>query len=161
MTQNNNNSLYKRLNRFTWLMDIYTDNFQRLMAMVEIKDLMPGVYFSEGQDGLLLSLEVLERHNYTVEIKLSYTLQDEHTGALDPSAMLRLYLDSKQCEASHCYVGKRWQDVLGVRPNIAQMLSHRLRMNSFLNKWLLYLKQQNHRKDTWFPEVCSEAFIEN
>ena len=38
----------------------------------------------------------------------------------------------------------------------AQMVSHRLRMNSFLNKWLLYLKQQNHRKDTWFPEVSTE-----
>ena len=161
MTQNSNSSLYNRLNRFTWLMDIYTDNFQRLMTMVNIKDLVLGVYFSEGQDGLLLRLEVLERHNYTVEIKLSYTLQDEHTGALDPSAMLRLYLDSQQCEASHCYVGKRWQDVLGVRPNVAQMLSHRLRMNSFLNKWLLYLKQQNHHKDTWFPEVSAEAFIEN
>lgn len=161
MTLKSNFSLYNRLNRFTWLMDIYTDNFQRLMEMVDFKHIKPGIYFSEGQDGLLLRLEVLERHNYTIEMKLSYTLRDESTGALDPSAMLRLYLDSKQCEASHCYVGKRWQDVLGVRPNLAQMLSHRLRMNGFLNKWLLYLKQQNHHKDTWFPEHLAEAFIEN
>jgi uncharacterized protein YqiB (DUF1249 family) len=142
-------------------MDIYTDNFQRVMEMLDIKNIEPGIYFSEGQDGLLLRLEVLACHNYTIEMKLSYTMQDEHTGALDPSAMLRLYLDSKQCEASHCYVGKRWQDVLGVRPNLAQMLSHRLRMNSFLNKWLLYLKQQNHHKDTWFPELLAEASMEN
>lgn len=161
MTLKPNFSLYNRLNRFTWLMDIYTDNFQRLIEMVDIQHIKPGIYFSEGLDGLLLRLEVLERHNYTIEMKLSYTLRDESTGALDPSAMLRLYLDSKQCEASHCYVGKRWQDVLGVRPNLAQMLSHRLRMNGFLNKWLLYLKQQNHHKDTWFPEHLAEAFIEN
>ena len=161
MSISSNTVLYNRLNRFTWLMDLYTDNFQRLSSMIDFINLKPGVFFSEGLDGLLLRLEVLERHNYTIEIKLSYTLQDEHTGALDPSAMIRIYLDSKQCEVSHCYVGKRWQDVLGVRPNIAQMLSHRLRMNGFLNKWLLYLKQQNHHKDKWFPEVLAEAFIEN
>lgn len=161
MSISSNSVLYNRLNRFTWLMDLYTDNFQRLSSMIDFINLKPGVFFSEGLDGLLLRLEVLERHNYTIEIKLSYTLQDEHTGALDPSAMIRIYLDSKQCEVSHCYVGKRWQDVLGVRPNIAQMLSHRLRMNGFLNKWLLYLKQQNHHKDKWFPEVLVEAFIEN
>lgn len=161
MSLTSNSVLYNRLNRFTWLMDLYTDNFQRLSAMVDFINLKPGVFFSEGQDGLLLRLEVLERHNYTIEIKLSYTLHDEHTGALDPSAMIRIYLDSKQCEVSHCYVGKRWQDVLGVRPNLAQMLSHRLRMNGFLNKWLLYLKQQNHHKQSWFPEAATELFTES
>ncbi|MBP7370265.1 MAG: DUF1249 domain-containing protein [Arenimonas sp.] len=161
MRVSSNSSLFNRLNRFTWLMDLYADNFQRLTAMVDLKHLKRGVYFSEGQDGLLLRLEVVECHSYTIEIKLSYTLQDEHTGALDPSAMIRVYLDSQQSEVSHCYVGKRWQDVLGLRPNLAQLVSHRLRMNGFLNKWLMYLKQQNHHKDSWFPEVNTLAFIEN
>ena len=156
-----NASLYNRLNRFTWLMDLYADNFQRLQSIVDLTSLQAGVLFSEGHDGLLLRMEVLERHNYTIELKLSYTLRDDHTGALDPSAMIRIYLDSKQCEVSHCYVGKRWQDVLGLRPNLAELVSHRLRMNGFLNKWLLYLKQQNHCASSWHPEVLSEAFIES
>ncbi len=156
-----NQTLFARLNRFTWLMDLYSDNFVRLQQMVELANMRTGVYFSEGEDGLMLRLEVLEHHNYTSEIKLSYTLRDADTGALDPSAMIRVYLDSKQCEVSHCYVGKRWQDVLGVRPNLAQLVSHRLRMNGFLNKWLLYLKQQNHHKYSWFPEAATEVFIES
>jgi len=158
MIRQNNMTLYKRLNRFTWLMDLYADNYRRLQDMLDFCRLKPGVYFSEGPAGLPLRLEVLERHNYTIELKLSYTLRDLHSGALDPSAMIRVYLDSKQCEVSHCYIGKRWQDVLGLRPEPAQLVSHRLRMNGFLNKWLLYLKQQNHHRQSWFPEVEAAAF---
>lgn len=145
-------ALYDRLNRFTWLMDLYADNFLRLQELTVFERLEPGVFLSEGQDGLLLRLEVLARHHYTLELKLSYTLRDDHTGALDPSAMVRIYLDSAQAEVSHCYIGRRWQDVLGIHPTPAQMVSHRLRMNGFLNKWLLYLKQQNHGKTSWQPE---------
>ena len=161
MIRQNNLPLYNRLNRFTWLMDLYSDNFLRLQDMLDFNDLKPGVYFSEGQDGLLLRLEVIECHSYTVELKLSYTMRDEKSGALDPSAMIRVYLDSKQCEVSHCYVGRRWQDVLGLRPDPIKLVSHRLRMNGFLNKWLLYLKQQNHRRQSWFPEAAAALFTES
>ena len=148
--------LYRRLNRFTWLMDLYTDNFLRLQAMTDFGTLSPGVYFSEGRDGLRLRLEVLERHAYTIECTLSYTLRDARTGALDPSAMIRAYLDSRQCEVSHCYVGRRWQDVLGVHPSTERMVSHRLRMNGFLNKWLQYLKQQGHGRAGWHREQVAQ-----
>lgn len=147
-----NADLYRRLNRFTWLMDLYTDNFLRLQAMAEFDALSAGIYLSEGRDGLRLRLEVLERHAYTIECKLSYTLRDSRTGALDPSAMIQVYLDSRQCEVSHCYVGRRWQDVLGVHPSTERMVSHRLRMNGFLNKWLQYLKQQGHGRGGWRRE---------
>ena len=159
MIRPDNAILYQRLNRFTWLMDLYGDNFLRLRALADPEGLNPGVYISEGRDGLLLRLEVLERHHYTIEMKLSYTLRDDHTGALDPSANIRIYLDSKQAEASHCYLGRRWQDTLGIHPSPAQMVSHRLRMNGFLNKWLLYLKQQEHDPCSWRPDLTPAEFI--
>lgn len=154
-------ALFDRLNRFTWLMDLYADNFRRLSELTVFEQLEPGVFYSEGQDGLLLRLEVLARHSYTLELKLSYTLRDDRTGALDPSAMVRIYLDSAQAEVSHCYIGRRWQDVLGIHPTPAQMVSHRLRMNGFLNKWLLYLKQQNHGTGSWQPESAFTPFTGN
>ncbi|MFZ9935273.1 MAG: DUF1249 domain-containing protein, partial [Arenimonas sp.] len=153
--------LFDRFNRFTWLMDLYADNYRRLQDLTDFDLLVPGVFLSEGQDGLLLRLEVLARHNYTLELKLSYTLRDDRTGALDPSAMIRIYLDSAQAEVSHCYIGRRWQDVLGIHPTPAQMVSHRLRMNGFLNKWLLYLKQQKHGRASWQAEPSPEAFPGN
>ena len=153
--------LFDRFNRFTWLMDLYADNYLRLCTLVDLEALHPGVYFSEGDDGLMLRIEVLERHRFTLEFKLSYTLRDDRTGALDPSAMIRIYLDSAQAEVSHCYIGRRWQDVLGIHPTPAQMVSHRLRMNGFLNKWLLYLKQQKHGRASWQAEPRPEAFTGN
>ena len=142
------NGLYQRLNRFTWLMDLYSDNFIRLQSLIDFQNLDFDTEYGPMQD-----------LNYTIEIKLSYTLRDDQTGAMDPSANIRIYLDSRQAEASHCYVGRRWQDVLGIRPSPAQMVSHRLRMNGFLNKWLSYLKQQHHRCNTWQPDRAPAEFI--
>lgn len=153
-----NSRLYQRLNRFTWLMDLYADNYLRLVDLVD-PDIRPGTYLSEGRDGLLLRMDMLERHQYTLELKLSYTLQDDCTGALDPSAHVRIYLDSRQAEASHCYIGRRWQDTLGIHPSPDRMVSHRLRMNGFLNKWLQYLKLQAHDRSTWQVDGVPAQFI--
>jgi len=96
-----------------------------------------------------LEAELLEGpHAHTVELRLSYAMTDPVTGAPDPSAALRAYTDSRQAEATHCYVGRRWQDVLGVRPSPQAMMGHRLRMNSFLSKWLIYLDSQGHEQRT-------------
>ena len=81
---------------------------------------------------------------YTVELRLSYSLLDPVTGEPDPSAHLRLYRDARQVEATHCYIGRRWQDVIGMYPPPAEVVGHRLRMNTFLGKWLHYLAEQGH-----------------
>lgn len=133
-----------RMGRFAWLMGLYGENFLRLMRMFQPQVLGPGRYVSRGSDGLELVVDVLAQHVYTVELRLSYRMLDGATGQPDPSAYVRLYRDARQCEVTHCYVGRRWQDVLGLRPSVQAMLSHRLRMNSFLNKWLDYLEGQGH-----------------
>ena len=52
-------------------------------------------------------------------------MRDPVTGEPDPSAYLRLYHDARQLEATHCYVGRRWQDVIGMYPPPAEVLGHR------------------------------------
>ncbi len=137
-----------RLSRFEWLMGLYGENFLRLSRMFQPQALSPGRYVSRITDGLDLMVEVIEQHPYTVELRLSYAMQDTVTGQPDPSAYVRLYRDARQAEVTHCYVGRHWQDVLGLRPSVQAMLSHRLRMNSFLNKWLEYLDGQGHGPHT-------------
>ncbi|NLB58733.1 MAG: DUF1249 domain-containing protein, partial [Gammaproteobacteria bacterium] len=66
------------------------------------------------------------------------------TGQPDPSAYLRLYRDARQVEATHCYVGRRWQDAIGMYPPAKLLVGHRLRMNTFLGKWLHYLAERGH-----------------
>lgn len=133
-----------KLSRFGWLMGLYAENHARLTRLFEPADLAAGRYVSTVGDGVDVMLDVIERHAYTVEMRLSYALRDPVTGEPDPSAHLRLYRDARQVEATHCYVGRRWQDVIGMYPPPAEVVGHRLRMNTFLGKWLQYLAEQGH-----------------
>lgn len=133
-----------RLSRFGWLMGLYAENHGRLVRLFAPGSLAPGRYVSSIGDGLDVSLQVVEQHAYTVELRLSYDLLDPVTGQPDPSAHVRLYRDARQAEATHCYIGRRWQDVIGMYPPPAEVVGHRLRMNTFLGKWLQYLSEQGH-----------------
>ncbi len=133
-----------KINRFSWLMALYAENYQRLHRLVVPEALAKGRYLSSVGDGLDLQLDILAQHAYTTELRLSYTILDPVTGEPDPSAYLRLYRDARQVEATHCYIGRRWQDVIGMYPPPAEVLDHRLRMNTFLGKWLQYLAERGH-----------------
>ena len=144
-----------RLTRFGWLMALYTENHAQLVRLFEPADLAAGAYVSDIGDGLPLHVDVIEQHRYTTELRLSYAMRDPVTGEPDPSAYLRMYHDTRQLEATHCYLGRRWQDVIGMFPPPAQVVGHRLRMNTFLGKWLHYLAERGHGVATL--KRCSET----
>lgn len=143
------------LSRFGWLMGLYAENHARLQRLFDVVHLPSGGYVSTIGDGLDLRIEVLEQHAYTSELRMSYGLVDPHTGLADPSAHLRLYHDARQVEATHCYAGRRWQDVIGMFPPPQRILDHRLRMNTFLGKWLQYLAERGHGMATL--QRCGEG----
>jgi uncharacterized protein YqiB (DUF1249 family) len=150
---------FPSLSRFGWLMALYAENHSRLVRLLEPGDLAEGAYVSSIGDGLDLRLDVIERHAYTTQLRLAYVgLPDPVTGEPDPSAYLRLYRDARQVEATHCYVGRRWQDTIGMFPPPAEVLGHRLRMNTFLGKWLQYLAERGHGVATLRPlPLCPPA----
>ena len=133
-----------RLSRLSWLMGLYAENYRHLVRLFAPAELTAGSYVSSVGDGLDVRLDVIECHRYTVELRLTYDLCDPVTGQPDPSAYVRLYRDAQQAETTHCYVGRRWQDVVGMYPPPAQLISHRMRMNTFLGKWLEYLAERGH-----------------
>lgn len=133
-----------RLSRFGWLMALYAENHGKLVRLFAPRDMPAGTYVSSIGDALDVRLDVIEQHRYTSEMRLTYALRDPVTGEPDPSAYLRLYRDARQVEATHCYVGRRWQDVIGMYPPPATVVSHRLQMNTFLGKWLDYLAERGH-----------------
>ena len=149
-----------RLGRLGWLMGLYAENHTRLVRLFEPGELAPGRYLSSIGDGLDVHLDVLDQHRYTTELRLSYGLVDPLTGEPDPSAYLRLYRDARQVEATHCYVGRRWQDVIGMFPPPAEVIGHRMRMNTFLGKWLQYLAERGHGVATLVPAGEAEPLAE-
>ncbi|MGH8072888.1 MAG: DUF1249 domain-containing protein [Lysobacter sp.] len=140
------------LSRFGWLMALYTENHERLEHMFAPARLGQGSYVSSVGDGLDLQVEVIAQHAYTTELRLTYAMPDPVTGQPDPSAFLRQYHDARQLEATHCYIGRRWQDVIGMYPPPAEVVGHRLRMNTFLGKWLQYLSDRGHGMATLVPD---------
>jgi uncharacterized protein YqiB (DUF1249 family) len=147
--------------RLGWLMGLYADNYQRIARMLDLARLdEPGVWISRCGNGLDVVVEVLEVHAYTLELRISYQLCDPVTGQPDPSAYVRIYRDARQAEVTHCYIGRHWQDLLGMHPSPKVMFGHRLRMNSFLNKWLEYLLGQGHGPRTLQPlEAADEESV--
>ncbi|KAF1015504.1 MAG: hypothetical protein GAK31_00978 [Stenotrophomonas maltophilia] len=133
-----------RLSRLSWLMGLYAENYRHLVRLFAPSELAPGSYLSSVGDGLDVRLDVIECHAYTVELRLTYDLCDPVTGQPDPSAYVRLYRDARQAETTHCYVGRRWQDTMGLYPPPAELINHRMRMNTFLGKWLEYLAERGH-----------------
>ena len=133
-----------KLSRFAWLMGLYAENHRKLDRLFTPAVLATGHYVSRGSSGLPLRLEIIEQHKFTTELRLTYDVRDPVTGEPDPSAHLRLYRDARQAEATHCYVGRRWQDVIGMYPPPAELVGHRLQMNTFLGKWLDHLAGQGH-----------------
>jgi len=118
-----------RLSRLGWLMGLYAENFRRMERLFAVSELTATHYRSSIGDGLDVSLTIIDRAPYT-------------------TALLRLYHDSRQLEATHCYLGRGWQDVVGLRPQAAVLVDHRLRMNTFLGKWLQYLGECGHQRGT-------------
>ena len=137
-----------QLSRFGWLMGLYAENHRKLDRLFAPDRLQAGLYVSSAAAGLPLWLEVIEQHKFTTELRLTYDVRDPVTGEPDPSAHVRLYRDARQAEATHCYAGRRWQDVIGMYPPPAELVDHRLRMNTFLGKWLDYLAGQGHGQAT-------------
>ena len=137
--------------RLGWLMGLYAENYQRMSKLFDVPALQKGVYLSRCPGALDLVVEVLEVHAYTLELRISYRMRDPVTGRPDPSAYVRIYRDARQAEVTHCYIGRQWQDVLGLHPSPKVLFGHRLRMNSFLNKWLDYLDVQGHAPHSLLP----------
>lgn len=148
-----------RPSRFGYLMGLYAENFMRLDRMFVPQALVQARYRSSVDDGLDVMLDVIERHAYTLELRLTYGLRDPVTGEPDPSAFVRYYRDARLVEVTHCYVGRRWQDVLGMHPSAATLLGHRLRMNSFLSKWLQFLAEQGHSAFSLVPDNSADICL--
>jgi len=129
--------------RFAWLMGLYADNYWRLVRGLGPDNLGVGHYRSSVGDGLDLSIEVVERHPYTLDLRLSY-----------------LFRDAQLAEVTACYVGARLQDVLGLHPEPRSVMQHRLRMNAFLGKWLEYLEGRGHSRFTVRAAATGEAMQE-
>ncbi len=132
-------------------MALYADNYWRLTRVFGPDRLAPGEYRSIVGDGLDLTLRMDERRPYTLDFTLSYLIPDPDSGRPDPSASIRLYRDARLAEVLACHGARRIEDAIGRRAGCEAIVSHRMRMNAFLGKWLEYLEERGHSRFTLRP----------
>lgn len=138
--------------RYAWLMGLYAENYHRLVRLFAPGSLQPGSYRSTLDDHLDLRLDVIEHHRYTLDLRLTYCFTDADTGELAPSAYLRLYHDAHVAEILHCEGDRRLASLFGDDlPPARDIFDRRLRLNSFLNRWLEYLAGLGHSAGTLEP----------
>lgn len=137
--------------RYAHLMAMYADNYWRLTRVFGPDRLAAGDYRSSVGDGLDLLLRMDSRRPYTLEFTLSYAMRDQDSGCPDPSASLRLYRDARLAEVLACDGARRIEDAIGRHAPPEAVVSHRLRMNAFLGKWLEYLEERGHSRFSLVP----------
>ena len=145
--------------RFSWLMGLYAENYHRLERLFAPHRLALGRYVSSLDDGLDVRLDVCERHRYTLDLHLTYDFIDSETGERAPSAQLRMYSDAHMAEVLDCHADPRLSAKFGVLRPARSVFQQRVRMSSFLNRWLEYLAEQGHSLGTLEPvaEVRADA----
>ncbi len=140
---------------FSALLDLYNRNYIRLNRLIDLANADQDRYISWTDTGLAVYLHITERHVFTTELRMTYFIKDE-TGfvSADPDARLRVYHDSKQVEATHCYPGSISEPIFGSLVPVDDVVEHRWKMNRFLDKWLDYLEKHGHNRATF--RVASE-----
>jgi len=134
--------------RFAWLMGLYAENYHRLARLFAPAQLEIGSYKSSLDDGLDVRLDVLERHRYTLDLHLTYDFVDVATGEASPSAQLRVYHDAHMAEVLDLCADRRLVRAIGPLHPARGVFQRRVRMSSFLNRWLEYLAEQGHSVGT-------------
>ncbi len=141
--------------RFAWLMGLYGENYHRLIHLFAPQRLAAGSYVSSVDDHLDVQLDVIQHHRYTLDLRLTYRFLDDVTGHLSPLAHLRMYCDAHLAEVVHFHVDHRLPPGIGPIPLARTAFQRRVRMNSFLNRWLEYLAEQGHSIGTL--QRCADA----
>src|SRR5690606_15265098 len=82
---------------------------------------------------------------------LTYCFVDRETGDCAPSAQLRMYHDAHMAEVLDLHADRRLTRAIGPLLPARDEFQRRLRMSSFLNRWLEYLAEQGHSIGTLEP----------
>lgn len=101
-------------------------------------------FVSTVEDELPVFLEVVERHPYTTELRVTHARLDGRVSP-DPDAWLRISHDAEVAEALYCYPR---EDVGVVIANPesppGDLAEYRYRCNRFVERWLDYLLSLGH-----------------
>ncbi len=96
-----------------------------------------------------LYMQVIERHDYTTFLRLTYLIGDSRQH--DPNAHIRVYHDARMAEATAFSPEQGIQRLAGPELPMHGLVVRNWRLNRALLKWLDYLLSQGHSAQTLKP----------
>lgn len=96
-----------------------------------------------------LYMQVIERHDYTTFLRLTYLIGDSQHH--NPNAHIRVYHDARMAEATAFSPEQGIQRLAGPELPLHGLVVRNWRLNRALLKWLDYLLAQGHSAQTLKP----------
>lgn len=123
----------------------HEDNFHLLSLLVPNKLFDGCCYQSSIANKPKLYLEVVNKYKYTTELVFKYSFDFGHSEEI----VVKLYHDAQVAEIVYCTDLQQFIRLLG--PKICPKIHSETRgsLNTFLNKWLCFLLQNNYNKTNW------------
>jgi uncharacterized protein YqiB (DUF1249 family) len=123
----------------------HEDNYQLLGLLLPKKLIESHSYMSTIEGKPQLIVKVINNFKYTLELEFSYVFDFGKSEKI----LIKLYQDAKVAEIVYCTDVQQFIRLLG--PKICPKIHKETRsvLNTFLNKWLNYLLQNNYSTNQW------------
>lgn len=128
------------------LPSLHTGVFHALNVLMPNELGRSDLLVSSVPNGPDLYLRVLERHNYTTFLQLTYVLGPEREQ--HPNAHIRVYHDARMAEATSFSPEQGIERLAGPDLPVRGLVERSWRMNRALLKWLEYLLAEGHSAAT-------------
>jgi len=131
------------------LPELHTSVFRALNLLMPDGLSRSDCLVSSVDDGPDLYMQVIERHDYTTFLRLTYIIGDRKQH--DPNAHIRVYHDARMAEATAFSPEQGIQRFAGPELPMHGLVVRNWRLNKALLKWLDYLLDQGHGAQTFKP----------
>ncbi len=126
------------------LITLYEANYIRLARLAPELERMDGSVVSRVGGALDLHLSVVERHDYTTTLDLTYLFETETGPVLEPNARVRVYHDVRAVELLGHSRRRRARRHLPRQRGRMPEVDRKWEANRFLLKWLKFCTHQGH-----------------
>ena len=107
------------------------------------------VYHSTLENKPVLKIKIRERFKFTTEISMCMVFDDSVSDAL----VIRLYHDAQLAELIYSNEFEKQYRQMGGKVDINNQANLRYSQNCFLNKWLIFLIENNFTSTTWAVKI--------
>jgi uncharacterized protein YqiB (DUF1249 family) len=133
------------------LQDVQEESFRQLQLIIPEQVTQYDFFQSSVAGSPLLRMDILERHPYTLFIRLTYFFETDDDPELAPDAHIRLYKDARLAEVTSFNPDQGCRRTASPYYPHRQLFQKNWRQNLALDKWLGYLLLQGHSVATMQP----------